>query len=192
MHPTLHSIIPKILHSNTKTTLLENINTPQTLNIINLTSLTLTPEEERVLQLGLGFCPSEPINIFETIKDLYLFAHNLIFRFIFDKDRKKLNLEKELTERTKHFSMQEFRALRDLILLYEEGTTNVSCSAASANSFDIVSEGHPVPDSPIMETNRNTGKFKIKSRTFPDLMICPSVWAFLYESIKSHKKQQWA
>lgn len=104
-----------------KSTSLVTTNTPQTLNIINLTPFTLTPEEERVLQLGLGYFPSEPINIFETIKDLYLFAHNLTFRFIFDKDRQRLNLEKELAERTKHFSMQEFRALRNLMLFTKRG-----------------------------------------------------------------------
>lgn len=81
----------------------------------------MTLEEEMFLQLGLGFCPSELIHIFETIKDVYLFARNLTFHFILDKDRQKFNLEKELAERTKHFSMQEFRALQELMLLFDAG-----------------------------------------------------------------------
>lgn len=38
-----------------------------TLNIINLTPHVLSPEEKQILQLGLGFCPSESIDIYETI-----------------------------------------------------------------------------------------------------------------------------
>lgn len=115
-----------------------------------------------ILQLGLGFCPSEPINTFKTIKDLYLFTQNVTFIFIFDKDRKKLNLEKELTKRTKHFSMQAFRALGNLMLLYEEGDTD--------NDSLVVSESF--------------------SSLVP-LNYCPAVWAFLRKTIKRLKKQPW-
>lgn len=55
------------------------------------TSYRLTPEEEQVLHLGLGFCPSEPIDIYETIKDLYLFARKLTFNYMSDPDRKCAN-----------------------------------------------------------------------------------------------------
>lgn len=59
----------------------------------------------------------------ENIKDLYLFARNLTFKLIYDKDRQNTNLERELTERTRNFTMDEFCALHDLMLLYDEGST---------------------------------------------------------------------
>lgn len=77
----------------------------------------MTNDEYSVLQLGLGFCPLDALKVTETIKDLYFFAHNLTFKFVFDKDQAQLKLERELVERTKHLSMDEFHALRDLMLL---------------------------------------------------------------------------
>lgn len=69
------------------------------------------------------------------VKDLYLFDRNLTFRFIFDKDRANLSLERDLAERTKHFSMEEFRALRDLMLLYEEGAVEDPHPSQSISSI---------------------------------------------------------
>lgn len=57
---------------------------------------------------------------------MYLFARNLTDKLIFDKDRAKLNLEHELAEHTKHFRMEEFPALRDLMLLYDGGAVEDS------------------------------------------------------------------
>lgn len=57
----------------------------------------------------------------ETIKDLYFFTHNLTFIYIFDIERQQAHFEKELTEWTKHFTMEEFKTFCDLMLLYEEG-----------------------------------------------------------------------
>lgn len=75
------------------------------------------------MQLGLGFCLFDSLHITETIKDLYLFVRNLTFKFIFDKDCQNINLECKLTERTRDFTMEKFHALRDVILLYDEGAT---------------------------------------------------------------------
>lgn len=114
--------------------------TPETLNIINPTS----PLKRR------QFCPSESINVFETIKDPYLFARNLTVRFIFDRDRQSLNMERELVKRTKHFTMQEFRALRDLMLHFDKGEAD--------SPIAVTQSGSPPLTSPI---GKNTGKSKI-------------------------------
>lgn len=125
---TLHSTIPKILGSSLLTNKSNKPNEdlifidlkkteqsghfrPQTptsffqhdthLDIINWTPYLLTEDELSVLQLGLGFCPLDPLIVTETIKDLYLFACNLTFKYIFDKDRGQLNLERELAYRRK-------------------------------------------------------------------------------------------
>lgn len=139
-----------------------------------------------MLQLGLGFCPLDSLHVTETIKDLYLFARNLTFNFIFDKDRQKAHLERELTEWTKHFTMEEFRTLRDLMLLYEEGATKSDPGSTLVDSlgtapFDLVPDSRP-------QLQPTTSKiFKPKSRNFPDLMTCPAIWAFLHQSIKDIK-----
>lgn len=133
-----------------------------------------------MLQLGLGFCPLDSLHVTETIKDLYLFARNLTFKFIFDKDRHNTNLERELTERTKHFTMEKFHALRDLMLLYDEGNTE-----------DLPGPGRVTPLKPSSTSLSNSlnvpKNFKPKSRSFPDLMTCPAIWAFLHQSIKDIK-----
>lgn len=40
----------------------------------------------RSVLLGLGFCPLNALKVTGIIKNLYLFAHNLTFKFIFDKE----------------------------------------------------------------------------------------------------------
>ncbi|XP_077335488.1 E3 SUMO-protein ligase KIAA1586 homolog [Lithobates pipiens] len=128
------------------------------LNIINLTPYPLTHDEKSVLQLGLGFSPSEPINVYETIKDIYLFARNLTYKFIYDKDRRNLNLEKELAEKTKDYSMQEFRALRDLMLLYDEGQVEVETTLEASST--------PVPVSHLP-----TGKMSKRKSSITDFFM---------------------
>lgn len=55
-----------------------------------------------------------------TLKDLYLFSRKLTYKFIFDQDHIRSKQDKELAESIKHFTMAEFRAFRDLVLLLEE------------------------------------------------------------------------
>lgn len=99
----------------------------------------------------------------ETIKDLYLFARNLTFKYTFDKSHQQTQLERELTERTKHFSMEEFRALPDLMLLYNEGSTDdVDPPPSGQRSSAPHTESYTKPK-PM---------FKPRSRNFPDLMTC--------------------
>lgn len=80
--------------------------------------------------------------------------------------------------------MQEFRTLRDLMLLYEEGAISGGSTAPSEIAVSLS------PPSPT-EDGGNRKSFKLKSQKFPDLMTCPAIWAFLFESIQTLKKQQW-
>lgn len=150
-------------------------------NIINLTSYQLTEDKSSVLQLGLGFCPLDALKVTETIKDLYLFVHNLTFKFIFDKQHAKRNLERELAECTKHFSMEEYRALRDLMLMYDEGA---------------VEDSGPSPVVPLTApqiiTTPTRGPvskpFRLRSCKFLDLITCPAIWAFVQATIRDLKQ----
>ena len=138
--------------------------------------------ESSVLQLGLGFCPLDPLKIMYTIKDIYLFARNLTYKFIFDQDRTRVGLERELSERTKQFTVAEFRALRDLMLLYDESNPEHIESSSSSNSS--LSEAPP----PIRPSRK---PFRLPSRRFPDLMTCPAIWAFVQATIRDLKRQEW-
>lgn len=120
------------------------------------------------------FSPLDSINVSETIKDLYLFARNLASKFIFDKERKQANLERELVKRTKHFSMEEFRALRDLMLLYDEGATDDTSSSSPPSKESKVETVHP-PAQPV-------SRFKL---------TCTAIWALLHQSIIDLKKETW-
>ena len=158
---------------------------------MNLTPIVLSTDEISVLQLGLGFCPTDPIHVTETIKDLYLFARNLTFKFIFDEDRHNISLERELTERTKDFTMDEFRALRDLMLLYDEGCTDDSPAAPTAGTSGVTSVIPEVTVGSSQHGSTKSKKFKPTSRKFPDLMTCPAIWAFLQQTIKDLKRSRW-
>lgn len=75
--------------------------------------------------------------------------------------------------------MDEFRALRDLMLLYEESSGEIP-----APSFETVTQD-------LACTTTGTC-FKPKSSHFPDLLTCPNIWAFLQLTIRDLKSQQWS
>lgn len=62
------------------------------MNIINLSSHTLSLEETQILQRGLGFCPNENIDKFEFTKDLQLFARRLLLKNMYNKPQGRTNL----------------------------------------------------------------------------------------------------
>lgn len=78
--------------------------------------------------------------------------------------------------------MQEFRVRWDLMLLFEEGALDDDLPS----TLDIHLGS---PTSPPLAENPGEIKkpFKPKSRNFPDLMTCPAIWDFLYQSIKEIK-----
>lgn len=71
--------------------------------------------------------------------------------------------------------MEDFRALRDLMLLLDE---NEQHSQDDTLVVSNPSPGAPVPKNPL----------RAKSQRFPDLMINPSIWAFLMGTINDVKK----
>lgn len=91
----------------------------------------------------------------------------------------------ELEERTKHFSMNEFRALRDLMLLYNEGAVE-DIAPSPAPPLGTL----PAP-STVTTASCPTRHFRLRSRRFPDLMTCPAIWAFLHATIRDPKQQHW-
>lgn len=131
------------------------------------------------------------VHITETIKDLYLFARNLTFKFIYDKGRQNTNLERELTERTKDFTMDEFCSLHDLMLLYDEGFTDDPLTPLPVDLSGVTDGPTPAAILTMPLKINKPKKFKPKSWKFPDLMTCPAIWAFLQHSIKDLKRNHW-
>lgn len=62
-----------------------------------------------------------------------MFIRNLTYKFLFDKDRLRAKEEREFSESIKHFRMEEFWALRDLMLLLDENndTNPIECTTAT-------------------------------------------------------------
>lgn len=81
--------------------------------------------------------------------------------------------------------MDEFRALRNLMLLYDEGAVeDFDASPAPPNDTTLYLN-------PVIFPNRSTRQFQLLSRRFPNLMTCPAVWAFLHAAIRDLKQQHW-
>lgn len=110
---------------------------------------------------------------YDTIKDLYLFCRKLTYKYLFDDQHIRFKRDKELSESIKHFTMEEFRAFRDLILLLEENERSVPLGSAT----DTIHTSIPVVVKPK--------KFKPKSKKFSDLTSNPHIWAFLTATIQT-------
>lgn len=91
---------------------LQQINTPDTLQVINLSTHTLTEHQIKALKHGLSFAPSCKFNLFNWIKDLNLFGRKLLLHKYFSKDNKQAQ-----------WSSDELRALQDLYSLLEDNET---------------------------------------------------------------------
>ncbi|XP_077339255.1 uncharacterized protein LOC143983433 [Lithobates pipiens] len=90
----------------------------ESLSVINLSSYVLSSVESDVLARGLTFCPQANLDPFGAITDIQLFARRLLLKSLHAKN----TTDTDITDWSR-FSMREFKALRDLTLLYEENNT---------------------------------------------------------------------
>lgn len=109
---------------------------------------------------------------------------------MFDSNHQNMYLESELTERTRHFSMEEFCAPRNLMLLYDESNTSDTSNSQTEIAATTLDTAIAPTSSSKIHFKAYT-KFKPKSCKFPDLMTCPAIWAFLHQSIRDFKNSQW-
>ena len=84
------------------------MNNDSLLEVIHLSSQPLSPTEVELLSLGLSFCPNTTSKKFELIKDLYLFARKLTYKFMFDKERCTQQTDSAHQEIWKDFTVAEF------------------------------------------------------------------------------------
>lgn len=145
---------------------------------MNLTPYHFPDNELEVPKLGLSFCPSANLDKYELIKDIYMFACNLTYRYMFDQDSVRARQEQEFSKSIKHYTMEDFRALRDLMLLLEENNDDIDPTSTNSQSVPNVTSQSPITSS-ITNTFSVSTKFKPKSQRFPDLAMNLFVWAFL-------------
>lgn len=88
-----------------------------TKEIVNLSSYQLSAEEEMVLLNGLSFYPDQELNVFDCITDINLFARKVLLKVFLDKSK---IVKPNYSEMSKGFTVADFRALKDLILLMQE------------------------------------------------------------------------
>lgn len=112
---------------------------------------------------------------YEAIKDLYLFSRNLTYKFLFDNDRLQSIQDKQILEQVKNYTMEDFQALQDLILLLDENNHSDQIDTSS------ISE-------PLSDTSAPFGTFKCKSQCFPDLTTNPNIWSFLMGTVNDIKQ----
>lgn len=108
---------------------------------------------------------------------------------MFDQDTVQARQEREFSESIKHYTMEDFRALHDLMLLLEENSdTNDSTNTNPEPMPDTLFQ---LPSTLITNTVPSvTNKFKPKSRRFLDLAMNSYVWAFLVEVVSDIKQMQ--
>lgn len=66
---------------------------------------------------GLSFCPGENLDIFDSIEDLNLFASKVLLKVL--QDRYQVD-KPNYSEIFRGYTIADFRALKDLILLMQE------------------------------------------------------------------------
>lgn len=148
--------------------------------MINLSSVSLTPDQISVLELGLFFCPTQKVDQFKLIKDLNLFARKLLLRILFDKSKSSTNLQSIPAPPSQTMSLKDIRALEDLMELWDEGHISPE-EIMEAESLS------PSPPSLIHPPK----EYKPKSNAFPALHTNPNVWAFIQQVSDEIKKTKW-
>lgn len=123
-----------------------------------------------MLQLGLSICPTENIDIFESIKDLHLFARKICLRVLLYKSKNK---DINYVQLFKEYLVQDFIALKDFIILVQE-STEISRSDQQILEMNV-------EDFIEKSTNIEQEKpcYKPKSKVFPSMGLCPSVATFV-------------
>lgn len=132
--------------------------------------------------MELSFCPISTPDTFSIIKDPHLFSRKLTYKFLFDHDRQEK--QKNLIEQEiwKDFTVAEFRALKDLVLLLEENDTDPTQMVGS-EYFDTIGQ-HTQTKLYQQELTSLGNAVKPKSTHFPSLRRNPNVWTFLTQVTK--------
>lgn len=120
------------------------------LEIINLSSVSLTDDQIYVLKLRLTFWPSTNIDRFQLVKDIHLFARRLLFKVIYDRPPSCESVDFPPLD----FSEAELQAMDNLMLLWEEGHTDDSDDPLDLPvSGVVVSRGCLSPHQPLSSQN---------------------------------------
>lgn len=154
---------------------------PTQFEIVNLSSHQLPDVENQVLQLGLTFCPDSDADRFTIIKDIHLFARRLMFKTLYDKPTQLSECLGTTAPDPGTYTLQELRALDDLMELWDEGCGGPDAGSENPSSDDLGATAFPPPSS-----------FKLKSSNFPLLNNNPNMWAFVQQTTQEIENHQMA
>lgn len=154
------------------------------LAVINLSDYTLNSHEISLLKKGLSLCLPQQIDTFEIKKDLNLFSRKLLLRTLVEKSK---NQDPNFTKLFKGYKAQDFRDLKDLILLMQE-------------SEEITQQDQYILETSIEGLLKNTKElarpppYKAKSMAFPPLNMNPNIHAFFKQTcleIEQNRGKYW-
>ncbi|KAM5191587.1 WD repeat-containing protein 64 [Mantella aurantiaca] len=143
--------------------------------------------EMDVLRLGLSFCPEQDIDVFETIKDINLFARKLILKVMYDSSSSSGQSDYDPYG---NYSIQDFRNLKMLMQLLQENEDYEKNNSLGSDE-DSISACPSPPPPPLDEKSHNITEegnnmspltYQPKSSKFPPLKTNPHVHMFV-ESI---------
>ncbi|KAM5135054.1 LOW QUALITY PROTEIN: NXPE family member 4-like [Mantella aurantiaca] len=145
------TILPQNRHTQ------ENLN----LDVINLSQHNLAQEESEVLSLGLTFCPNKNIDKFTIVKDIHLFDRKLTYKTHFEQQNTgppELPNNNNFSTTKPKMSKREYRALKDLMELWEESNSNQQ-NIEPPSTITLATPSEPKRPS--------LSDFKAKSTKFP-------------------------
>lgn len=131
-----------------------------------MSSYTLSQKEVTVLRRGLSFCPDQNLDTFDCVKDYNLFARKFVLKVLMEKKR----FEKpNYAELCKGYTVEDFKALKDLILLMQ-GSEEIGELDSSILGQDI--DTLMVRSREVNEESQNPKKYKLKSSPFEHQSQC--------------------
>lgn len=142
-----------------------------------------------MLELGLTFCRDRNADKFELIKDLQLYARQLMYKVLYDKEQNTAqDLEQQKNSVMDGVTFEDLKALQDPMELWddsnpeEEGWVFNPSGESVGESQDQSTLPLPCPPRVDFGTPQ---VYKLKSKSFPILQGNSNIWAFVTKEIES-------
>lgn len=120
------------------------------------------------MELGLSFCPTQKGNKFELAKDVLLFARKLLFHVIHDTTITLQAQKAQDMELWKDFTINDFRALKDLMQLWKESNPIEPIDSAISLTETLNTKLEVIPE----YNNRSQSLRPLQRNTY--LVVCSS------------------
>lgn len=122
--------------------------------------------------------------MFDVIKDIHLFSRKLLLKVVLDKSK---TTKPNYAELSKGYTVADFRALKDVILLMQESEAlgPLDASILEQDVDTLLSRAKQIPSEGL-----SFPKYKSKSQAFPPLGISPNIYLFTTQVTRELRKLQ--